>query len=123
MIYDERMDKECISLCDAINAIPGLVTTESCCGHGGDKFRIFFNVHVIGNLSILLFHTYFRHCGCYWDCTAESYDIDRPVSFQLKSRDVGEKAYYEANIIANKIREYLINYNLLNIVKENIHEI
>ena len=42
------MDKECINLCDAINSIEGLMTIESCCGHGKDNFQIYF---VLSDLS------------------------------------------------------------------------
>ena len=38
------MDKECISLCNAINSVEGLRTTESCCGHEKDTFRIYFQL-------------------------------------------------------------------------------
>ena len=30
--YDGYMDKECIPICDALNSIPNVQTTESCCG-------------------------------------------------------------------------------------------
>jgi hypothetical protein len=40
--YDERMDPECISICDALNALPGIRTFESCCGHGERPFWAFF---------------------------------------------------------------------------------
>lgn len=42
MKYDDRMDPECIELCDALNGLPGIRTIESCCGHGKEPFRVFF---------------------------------------------------------------------------------
>lgn len=42
MKYDNRMDPECVKLCDALNALPGISTFESCCGHGQYEFRIWF---------------------------------------------------------------------------------
>ena len=38
--YDADMDPECIWLCDVLNALPGIRTFESCCGHGAHPFRI-----------------------------------------------------------------------------------
>lgn len=42
MPYDGRMDRECVSLCNALNALPGIQTFESCCGHGQRPFQVFF---------------------------------------------------------------------------------
>lgn len=41
--YDEYMDKECIQLCNKLNAIDCVETTESCCGHYKHPYMIFFN--------------------------------------------------------------------------------
>ena len=35
-------DKDCIDLCKALNRIPGIMTVESCCGHGRTNYHIFF---------------------------------------------------------------------------------
>ncbi len=40
--YDGYMDAEVIAFCDALNAIPGITTTESCCGHGRGPFKVWF---------------------------------------------------------------------------------
>ncbi len=39
------IDKECIPLINALNSIPDIVTTTSCCGHGKRYFSIFFYVY------------------------------------------------------------------------------
>ena len=31
---EEGMDEQCIELCRSLNAVPGIETYESCCGHG-----------------------------------------------------------------------------------------
>lgn len=41
-VYDGWMDSECVKLCDILGSLPGIETTESCCGHGRGPFRIFF---------------------------------------------------------------------------------
>ena len=56
MTYDDAMDSECIALCDAINAVPGLCTTSSCCGHGRRPFRVSFQCIDLTHLPILLYY-------------------------------------------------------------------
>jgi tRNA(Phe) wybutosine-synthesizing methylase Tyw3 len=53
-IYPGDMDADCIPLCDALNALPGICTVESCCGHGIDTHRIFFTVVLVEHLSPIL---------------------------------------------------------------------
>jgi len=40
--YPSDMDVECIPLCDALNSLPGIQTSESCCGHGSHNFGVAF---------------------------------------------------------------------------------
>ena len=40
----EALDKACKSLCIALNRLPGVETTESCCGHGDNPYRIWMDV-------------------------------------------------------------------------------
>ena len=54
-MYDQYMDQECIPLCDAINKIQGLRTTESCSGHGTKPMRIWFRVQSLEHLPLLLY--------------------------------------------------------------------
>jgi len=42
MEYDKYMDKECIALCDKLNSLSNVRTTESCCGHCKSPYMIFF---------------------------------------------------------------------------------
>lgn len=36
------MDAECVKLCDALNGMPGIMTIDSCCGHGERPFFVTF---------------------------------------------------------------------------------
>jgi len=38
------MDPECVRLCATLNALPGIRTTESCCGHGDSRYRIWLMI-------------------------------------------------------------------------------
>ena len=51
--YNGYMDKECIPICDALNSIPDVHTTESCCGHCKDRFRVFFTCDNPYSLAII----------------------------------------------------------------------
>jgi hypothetical protein len=64
--YDRFMDKECIPLCDALNAIDGIETVESCCGHNrkDEDFGVHFVVHnwlAIGVLMSIIGDCWMRH--------------------------------------------------------------
>lgn len=52
--YPSDMDLECVPLCNALNRLPGIVTVESCCGHGKEPFRIYFTVEKVEALHPLL---------------------------------------------------------------------
>ena len=43
--YNGFMDKECIALCDKLNSLSDIETTESCCGHCKQPYMIFFNCY------------------------------------------------------------------------------
>lgn len=42
------IDPACYNLCIALNALPGVTTTNSCCGHGREPYRIYlkFEGHI-----------------------------------------------------------------------------
>ena len=54
MQYPADIDAECIPICDALNALSGIDTTESCCGHGSIPHRIFFRAKTVGCLAPIL---------------------------------------------------------------------
>lgn len=51
--YDGNMDKECIQICDVLNSISDVRTTESCCGHCKDRFMVFFTCDNPHSLAII----------------------------------------------------------------------
>lgn len=109
--YPSDIDKEVINLCNAINEIDGLQTTESCCGHGKEPFMIFFDVTRVKALPTLLY--YLRHYGdnCHapntWFCEAYTDCGGDRAMFVIMSVDIGEEAYKQADEIAKCIREDL----------------
>jgi hypothetical protein len=101
--YVGEMDPECIALCDAINHIPGLQTTESCCGHGESLFRIWFTVTDPKEFSVLLYYLVPCHVGFLWNCYAKTDCGMSPVGYYIESQVKGEEAYEQANKIAEEI--------------------
>lgn len=105
MKYEGTMDKECIELCDAINELKGILTANSCCGHGNDPYRIWLKTSDLKALPDLLYWFDKCHIGydgwhmeIYTDC-AKSYPtlmIEGPI---------GEQAYKESIEIAKFIRK------------------
>lgn len=54
MNYPSSMDAECIPICNALNALPGIRTVESCCGHGEHPHRVFFTAQAVESLRPIL---------------------------------------------------------------------
>lgn len=101
MKYDERMDKECIKLCDAMNLIEGITTIESCCGHGTGRFAVSFVADSLAALPNLLYWFDACHSGERgWGCIVTTDCAKSPVHFHIDG-PVG--AYDAANRIANLI--------------------
>ena len=98
------LDKECLELCVAMNKLPGIATTNSCCGHGDHAFWIFFAVDEPEQLLPLLYwmqkcHTNVKgkwHVEAYTDCAGERV-------FWLLEGPVGTVAYEDAREIAQKL--------------------
>jgi hypothetical protein len=109
-VYDGKMDKECVPLCNAINTIPGLVTDSSCSGHNKGPLHIWFHVSdlaLIANLNMIARVIDRRYGGptpC-WECLLVNCDT-HPISFLLKSANKGAKAYEESLIIVSNIQHY-----------------
>jgi hypothetical protein len=96
------IDPECVDLCRALNALPGIATNESCCGHGESPFRIWFEPANKRALADLCYWTDGCHCGVYgWkvivytDCSAWPlrYFLEGPIG-----------AFDEANKMAASIQ-------------------
>lgn len=110
MRYDGYMDPQCIPLCDALNWVEGIETTDSCCGHGKNAFCIWFTVKNLKSL-IVVGRVFDRRYGGLqnWICVLDNTDTpDQLPIFRIDSTlNKGPKAYKDANIIANNINGHL----------------
>jgi hypothetical protein len=82
MKYDGRMDPECMALCDALNALPGISTFESCCGHGEHPFRIWFFAERVSDLKPAIEH--WHHLDYEWRIEVAHVDCPYRVVFMLE---------------------------------------
>lgn len=108
MKYDRFMDPECVELCDALNAIPGIQTEASCCGHGKYKFSVWFKSSNVECMRVIGIITSRKHMPApQWKCRVEL-DDGGNVRFHLSSgKTKGKKAYKQASELAEKILDYL----------------
>jgi hypothetical protein len=49
----DDLDLACVSLCVALNALPGVETVGSCCGHGRAPFRIWLKLASLDSLGTI----------------------------------------------------------------------
>ena len=117
-IYD--MDIECVDLCIAMNRLPGIETSESCCGHSRRSFLVFFRVtnhkkRGFRTLARLMCNRYHNFANKGW--RIQLYHGDHPKN-QVMYLLVGPKnGADQANELAKRINNHVDNkvnyYNIL----------
>lgn len=119
--YDGKIDPEIIYLCDAMNALPGIQTINSCCGHGAGPFTIWFRVTSDKGIFFLarcVDRRYWKY-GYLWKIEISVGDVMRdgilPTSYLLNSGPiVGEDAYEQAKSLIENMNHHLNNINFMN---------
>jgi hypothetical protein len=99
------LDPECYDLCVALNKIPSIRTTESCCGHGEHAYVIFFQSRTMKSLIPLLYWIDGCHSGRYGWQVIVSTDCGCSGPFFRLEGPKGEQAYDDAKHIAGLIRQ------------------
>ena len=102
------VDSECRALCEAMNALPGIETVESCCGHGKEPFRIWFIVRSLKYLPRLVYYIVPCHVGFLWKCFVTTDCGMSPVHFCMESLEKGEDAYRQAQQMAANLRAEMV---------------
>lgn len=117
--YDGNMDKEVIPLCNAINSLPGLLTIDSCCGHGKGVFSIFFKCNKESSRGLFFLtrccdKRYFKHN---WVITLSVGDVIidgvLPTIFCLTSFDKGQRAYDQAVDLLHNMELHLNHHGFI----------
>jgi hypothetical protein len=128
---DPDLDPECLQLCLALNRLDDIQTTCSCCGHGKEKFSVWFQVSNLNSRSLLLLSKLL--CGCKYDFNFDLKiyynDTFETIYFCIKSKTIDINNFILANQLAQTINDYIDNkvpgYNVcynnppLNLVKLN----
>lgn len=110
-----EFDPEVVDLCRAINALPGLQTIESCCGHGKGPFRIWFRVEEGDHRGLFVLaraanRRYWYH-GHQWGIRLDVSDIagrsgELPVNYVLESTLTDEDVYAQALSLVESIEDH-----------------
>ena len=116
--YD-RVDLEARSLVKALNALPGITTKESCCGHGKRPFCIWFDVDEMHSPGFMCLARctcprYYGYRRGTWEVKLYHSDVN-PVTFVLEGPK-GPVAYDMAERLAANIMEHVEGnpgYNIL----------
>lgn len=99
------IDPQCRALVEAMNAMPGIRTTESCCGHGQNLFRVWFVPSNLKRLPPLLYFFSENNTGIPgWRVEVYTDASMAPARFVVEG-PVG--AYADANRTARMIRAWL----------------
>ena len=92
------IDPECIPLCAALNAMRGIQTNSSCCGHSGQPFRVWFAPENLDALPQVLYWFDACHSGRFgWNIRTYTDCVGDYARFVIEGPD---GAYEDANHIA-----------------------
>lgn len=109
--YDGEMDSECIDLCNTLNAVGSIETFESCCGHGKNPFRIWFQSYDDDSLFFVARCADKRYFRDDWNITVsvgDNYsDGIVPTHFCLESKNSGMQAYIESKDLVDNMNHHL----------------
>ena len=81
------MDNECVDLCNLLNRLPGLKTSESCCGHCKAPFCVFFSCDNLDTLTRLGRVVDNRYSDGKWEIVLETGDSHPKNRFWLRSKE------------------------------------
>ena len=79
------MDKECIELCKRLNALDGVETYESCCGHLKEQYMIFFYCNNFVTLAKLFRSVNRNYSDGRWELLVDGSDYHPTYCFWLRS--------------------------------------
>ena len=86
IVLPDDIDNECIALCDMLNRIPGVATSESCCGHREMPYRIWFRCYDVSIIARLARCTDRNYSDGLWEVSAENADREPVGFFCLRSK-------------------------------------
>lgn len=86
MVLPADIDAECVDLCNCLNSLPTVMTTESCCGHCKRPFWVWFrcdSIPVLTRLGRAVSHNY---SDGIWEIVVDTNDVYPYGFFWLRSK-------------------------------------
>jgi len=115
------LDIACLNLLVAMNALPGIKTRESCCGHGNSEYRIWFKMDDARSLGAITFSRCLS--GRYYNYAPGELrldpqwrvylaDTEGPVGFLLEGKPMiddtrGGRLHKPAEKLATNLQEHI----------------
>lgn len=121
-----NIDVEIIELISAMNAIPGIETTESCCGHGKIPVAVYFKTRRSDGLFFLMRCADRRYFKYSWGVNLVVGDVYRdgeyPVMYVLTNKSTGEYAYKEIQALIDNMNLHLNHKVFMDDFRLNIED-
>ena len=83
----KSFDKECVELCKTLNAMDGVRTTESCCGHLHFRYIVFLRCDNFSTLAKIARSVDRNYSDGKWELLVDSGDQETCCRFWLRSKD------------------------------------
>ena len=99
------MDAPCVDLCNLLNRLPGVVTSESCCGHCKRPYHVFFRCDNLDTLTRLGRTVDRRYSDGKWEIVLDSGDSNPKNRFYLRSVE----PFKNAEEMLNSVEELMDN--------------
>ncbi len=120
------MDMEVVELVRSMNAIPGIETDSSCCGHDEMPVVIYFKASRSDGLFFLARCVNKRYFKYTWNITLMVGDVykegDYPVIYVLTNKSTGEEAYKEIQALIDNMNLHLNHEIFMNNFKLNTRD-
>jgi len=109
------LDKEVVSLCGALNSIPGIQTTSSCSGHGQSPSTIWLRAKNVEVLNLILWAGCHRWWSWSVDCDllldiADPDRDGRDIRLLIQSKASGAEAYFAFEELAKSINKFIMEW-------------
>lgn len=125
--YGNGMDAGLVELCDVLNSVPGITTTESCEGHGKEYTMIIFSCANMQALTRIQRAIDRRYCGFPNAWEIDLHITDTPVNnsalmFTLRSGRIYAKAHKKRFLQYGKLQDVYEKefYRDINLIIANV---
>jgi hypothetical protein len=123
--YDGLMDTECIKICNYFNSLPGVKTSNSCCGHGSKTFSVFFECTDWRSLAFLgrcIDQRYFKYGNDIEICLSNSDVNNNFAVFELHTiSSMGDVAFEKISSLCKNMIVHLNHIEYMKFFMSNLN--